>query len=265
MPVRTGLESLIRATRAKPGAVVFLAVPDDAIHRTATGIARAAGRIPTATAFVHLSGASGLDALEPLAKAHSIGSFHPLQSFPSVRPPAAFEGITIALDSRSPRLMRRLARLARDLGARPKAVGEKERAAYHAAAVFASNYVNALMGEAVALLESVGWSEREAVNGLIPLATGALDNIKRKGPVGALTGPIRRGDVATVERHLQALSALGASAPSRTGPPAEAVYRMLGSIALEIAKTAGLEPAAAGRMQRALTRKVAATRRRGGR
>jgi predicted short-subunit dehydrogenase-like oxidoreductase (DUF2520 family) len=147
----------------------------------------------------------------------------------------------------------------------PTTVGGDHRAVYHAAAVFASNYVDALFGEAVALLESAGWSQKDAVRGLLHLAVGALDNIKRNGPVRALTGPIRRGDVETVRRHLKALSALDASAARRYGPPVEAVYRMLGSIALEIAKEAGLEPAAAGRMHRALTRKVAATRRRGGR
>ena len=73
-----------------------------------------------------------------------------------------------------------------------------------------------------------------------------------RGPVAALTGPVRRGDVNTVERHLAALQ----------GAPVADLYRMLGSIALEIAVEAGLEPAPAERMHRALTQKVAATRRR---
>jgi predicted short-subunit dehydrogenase-like oxidoreductase (DUF2520 family) len=75
--------------------------------------------------------------------------------------------------------------------------------------------------------------------------------VRKRGVVAALTGPVRRGDVNTVERHLASLS----------GPAAD-LYRMLGLIALEIAVEAGLEPAAAERMQRALTEKTAATRRR---
>jgi predicted short-subunit dehydrogenase-like oxidoreductase (DUF2520 family) len=76
--------------------------------------------------------------------------------------------------------------------------------------------------------------------------------VRKSGVVAALTGPVRRGDVKTVERHLGALAGL----------PAADLYRMLGLIALEIAVEAGLEPAAAERMQRALTEKTAATRRR---
>jgi predicted short-subunit dehydrogenase-like oxidoreductase (DUF2520 family) len=76
--------------------------------------------------------------------------------------------------------------------------------------------------------------------------------VRLRGPVKALTGPVRRGDTGTVQRHLEALDRLDFGAQ----------YRMLGKIALEIAKEAGLEPAAAGRMQRALTEKSAATRRR---
>src|SRR5216684_3816695 len=111
----------------------------------------------------------------------------------------------------------------------------------------------ALAGVAVEMLESIGWSEGDAVAGLVPLMEGALAEVARRGPVGALTGPIRRGDVETVTRHLEALAGRRRMAD---------LYRMLGAIALEIANKAGLEPVAAGRVKRALTRNVAATRRR---
>jgi predicted short-subunit dehydrogenase-like oxidoreductase (DUF2520 family) len=130
-------------------------------------------------------------------------------------------------------------------------VGDAERALYHAAAVFGSNYVDVLLGEGVRLLQSAGWSEKEATSGLLALAEGTLASVRKQGVVSALTGPVRRGDANTVRRHLASLS----------GPAAD-LYRMLGLIALEIAMEAGLEPAAAERMQRALTEKTAATRRR---
>jgi predicted short-subunit dehydrogenase-like oxidoreductase (DUF2520 family) len=142
--------------------------------------------------------------------------------------------------------------LARALGARPKLVDDSKRALYHSAAVLASNYVDVLLAKAVELLREAGWSEREAIEGVVPLAEGVLTNVRHRGPVAALTGPVRRGDVNTVERHLAALQ----------GAPVADLYRMLGLIALEIAVEAGLEPAAAERMHRALTQKVAATRRR---
>jgi predicted short-subunit dehydrogenase-like oxidoreductase (DUF2520 family) len=82
-------------------------------------------------------------------------------------------------------------------------------------------------------------------------------NLRKRGVAKALTGPIRRGDVDTVRRHLAALAAIPGD------PPIEGVYRMLGQVALEIATEAGLDPAAAEQTRRALTRNVAATRRRG--
>ncbi len=223
--------------------IVFLAVPDSAIAETAARIA--ALDPPRAVAFVHLSGALDLDVLDPL-RPRPVGSFHPLQSFPFPRPPAAFRGITVAVDASTPALKRRLGALARRLGASPKSVSN--RVVYHAAAVFASNFVDAVIAEAVRMLEGIGWSETEATRALLPLVDGAVENIRRRGVVGALTGPIRRGDAGTVRRHLEAVD----------NPD---LYRMLASIALEIAREAGLEPAAAERVKRALTRKVAATRR----
>ena len=220
----------------------------------------AGGDLPAAVAFAHCSGALGLSALRPLGDRHDIGSFHPLQSFPQPRPPEAFRGSLVAIDASAPALRRGLERLARDLGAKPRSVEDADRVVYHAAAVFASNYLVALAGEAVELLGTIGWSESEAVAGLVPLMRGALDEVARRGPTAALTGPIRRGDVETVTRHLEALAALDSGLPH--GPRKTDVYRMLGQIALEIAARAGLEPAAVESVNRALTRNVAATRRR---
>jgi predicted short-subunit dehydrogenase-like oxidoreductase (DUF2520 family) len=229
------------------GGILFLAVPDGAVPEVAARVAAMAP--PRQLAVVHLSGALGLDALEAL-RGNPRGSFHPLQSFPIPRPPSAFREITIAIDATAPALRRRLASVARSLGARPKYVPDSERVRYHAAAVFASNFVNAAFAEGVRLLESLGWSEKESVAALLPLLDGAVANIHSRGPVGALTGPIRRGDADTVRRHLEAVD----------NPD---LYRMLGLVALEIAKKAGLDAAAAERTRRALTRDVAATRRRG--
>jgi predicted short-subunit dehydrogenase-like oxidoreductase (DUF2520 family) len=235
-----------RSFKAPTSGIVFLAVPDAAISEMARRIASAGP--PAAVSFVHLSGATTLDALASL-RPHAIGSFHPLQSFPFPRGPKAFAGITIAVDASKPALRRRLEAMARGLGARPKHVPDTDRAAYHAAGAYASNFVTVMLGEAVRLLEGIGWTEAEATRALMPLVEGAVDNMRRKGVVGALTGPIRRGDADTVRRHLEVV-----------GDPD--LYRMLATIALEIALEAGLEPAAAERVELALTQEVAATRRR---
>jgi predicted short-subunit dehydrogenase-like oxidoreductase (DUF2520 family) len=240
VPARTGF-------RLPREGLLFLAVPDGAVTDMATRIARM--EPSPGLGVVHVSGALGLDALDALAN-NPRGSFHPLQSFPAPRDPSAFRGITIAVDATTPALRGRLHALARQLGARPKHVGDGERVRYHAAAVFASNFVDVVIAEAVGLLRSAGWTEAEAMKALMPLVEGALDNIRARGPVRALTGPIRRGDDATVARHMEV-----ANNPE--------LYRMLALAALEIAIKAGLEPAAAERTRRALTRNVAATRRRG--
>ena len=263
--------------------MVFLAVPDDALLTFAARLAAAGGRIPKTVAFVHLSGAQELNALDPLRARHPVGSFHPLQSFPEPRPPDSLHSVVVGVDASTPALLRRLASLARALGARPKQVSDSQRALYHAAAVFASNYVDVLLATAVKLLQLAGWSEKEAIAGLLPLTEGVIAAVGKRGPVGALTGPVRRGDVNTVERHLVALAKLpirrspsgralpirpGAARPATFPTSGEATvplgeqYRMLGLIALEIAVEAGLEPAAAERMHRALTRKAATRRRR---
>jgi predicted short-subunit dehydrogenase-like oxidoreductase (DUF2520 family) len=241
--------------------VVFLTVPDSAVAEVA---ARLAGgpEIAAGLAFVHASGALELGALAPLRARHAVGSFHPLRSFPEPGPPEAFRGIVIAVDASAPSLLRTLNRLARDLGAKPRPVDDARRALYHAAAVFASNYVVALMRVAVSLLQETGWTEKEAVQGLATLAEGAVANVRKRGPAAALTGPIRRGDAQTVARHLAALAEIeGRSGGPRARRKSD-LYRMLGEVALEIAQQVGLEPAAAERTRRALTRKVAATRRR---
>jgi predicted short-subunit dehydrogenase-like oxidoreductase (DUF2520 family) len=240
--------------------VIFLTVPDDKVAPVAARLAALGESIPGTAAFVHASGALDLRVLAPLRRRHSVGSFHPLRSFPEPGPPEAFRGIVVGVDASNESLRRVLNRLARDLRAKPKRVDDAQRAVYHAAAVFASNYVVTLLAEAIDLLRDTGWTEKEAIQGLVPLAEGAIANIRKRGPTAALTGPIRRGDAETVLRHLRALAQLDGR--QGRGRRKTDLYRMLGDVALEIAQQAGLKPAAAEQTRRALTRKVAATRRR---
>jgi predicted short-subunit dehydrogenase-like oxidoreductase (DUF2520 family) len=225
-------------------------VPDAAVSTIADQLARA--DLPQGVAVMHVSGALGLDSMRALKNRYMVGSFHPLQSFPRPRGPEAFRGALIAIDATTRALLLQLARLARDLGARPRRITDDERALYHAAAAFASNYLIVLLSEAVQILREAGWSERESVGALLPLMEGVMQNVSKTGIRKALTGPISRGDVATVQRHLEALA---------KRPQTEAVYRMLGAVALEIAEESGLDSNAAGQMRVALTRKEAATQR----
>jgi len=229
----------------KAGARLFLAVPDPAIVPLAAELA--ALPLPEGSAVIHLSGALGLEPLQAPAEAGlAVGSFHPLQSFPVVREPAAFSGALIAVDASTPRLLGELTRLARSLDARPRRVPPEQRTLYHAAAVMASNYVVALAGQAVDVLARAGWSRSEAVEALLPLMAGVLENLQRAGLPDALIGPIRRGDPETVQRQLAELAATGGGIPVQA-------YHILGAAALELARQAGLDDESARRIEEALT------------
>ena len=257
---RDGAPRLVRGLSGRAHALVLLAVPDGAVAQVATAIAEADARLEPSVSFAHISGALGLDALDALRGRHAVGSFHPLRAIPRPLPPDALKGIVVAVDGSTEGLRTKLSSLARKIGARPRMVAGSDRVLYHAAAVFASNYAVALLEQAAELLEQIGWTQREAVSGLLPLMTGAVDATKDRPLASVLTGPIRRGDVSTVSRHLEALARLPGSSSDR--PSALDLYRMLGAITLQIAREAGLDAAAAERVRRALTPDVAATRRR---
>jgi predicted short-subunit dehydrogenase-like oxidoreductase (DUF2520 family) len=101
-----------------------------------------------------------------------------------------------------------------------------QMASYHAAAALASNYLVSAIDAAAAVLASAGVTPDRAAQALIPLAEGALRNISAHGTVGGLTGPVRRGDVATVARHLDAI---------KDRPELAEIYRALARRAVDIA------------------------------
>jgi predicted short-subunit dehydrogenase-like oxidoreductase (DUF2520 family) len=181
--------------------LVFLTVPDGAIAAVAGAVRWREGQ-----AVVHCSGALGLDILAPAREAGAnIGCLHPLQSFPSREgAPARFRGITCGVQGAEP-LGAALERVARDLGATPVRLEGVDRALYHAAAVFASNYVVSLMAAAARTWEQAGLPLEAARPALAPLLLGAAGNIEAHELPEALTGPVARGDIATVQRHLAAL------------------------------------------------------------
>jgi predicted short-subunit dehydrogenase-like oxidoreductase (DUF2520 family) len=208
--------------------LVFLMVPDAAIAEVAAAVAWRPGQ-----AVVHASGADSLAPLAPAARGGAlIGSLHPLQTFaaPAAEPLAPFQGITCALEGDSA-LLPRLEALVLALGARPLRLPPEAKALYHASAVLAANYLVTLLHLAADLWQEFGVPEREATAALLPLVRGAVANVAAHGAGPALTGPIARGDHATVARHL---AALGAERPETL-----ATYRVLGEATLALARAAG--------------------------
>ena len=179
---------------------VFLTVPDTELAFVTEQLALGPDQ-----ALIHCSGA--LD-LAPLAAARnhgtSVGVFHPLQSFGPDAPPERFAGVAVGVDAEGP-LFDALFALAERFGARPFSLRGIDRARYHAAAVFASNYLVALHAIAARIWQSAGLPPDTARNALATLSRGAVENIEAHELAVALTGPIARGDALSVSRHLAAL------------------------------------------------------------
>jgi predicted short-subunit dehydrogenase-like oxidoreductase (DUF2520 family) len=168
---------------------VLLCVPDGEI-------ARAAASVLPGPLVGHCSGATGLRPLAP----HEAFSLHPLMT---VTPEGAhFAGAGAAIAGSTPRAVGLATELAHALNMRPVEVAEPDRATYHAAASVASNFLITLEAAAERLGATVGL-EREQ---LVPLVRATVENWARLGPERALTGPVARGDEATVARQREAVA-----------------------------------------------------------
>lgn len=184
---------------------VFLAVPDGAVSEMAHTLA-AQGDAPVECAAFHLSGALSTEVLAPLhARGYAIGSFHPLQAIAHpVTGAERLPGSSVAVTG-APGASAVARRLASSMGCRVINVPEQWRPLYHAAAVTASNYLPSLLDAACRMLEKAGVSHEDALPALVPLVEGTLANIKELGLAAAVTGPVARGDVETIDLHLRAL------------------------------------------------------------
>lgn len=223
---RTPLMTAEEAVRSAD--VVMIGVPDPFIAGVCTSLRDAlrAGQF-----VAHLSGAMGLDSLSAAGEAGaSVLSIHPLQTFPDVESaigniPGSAMAIT-ALDERSAALGEELAI---DAGGRPFRLEDDMKSLYHAAAVFASNYLVAVAGQAATLFRAAGIAD--PVDAFLPLSMASIENVARLGPEAALTGPVVRGDAAGVRRNLEALAQ---RAPDAVGP-----YVALAGLALALAARSG--------------------------
>ena len=220
--------------------VVILAVRDDAIRPLAEALAR--GGVRPEHVVLHLSGAQGQEALGPLVPSRAaLGSLHPLQTISDPeRAPERLKGAWAAVEG-MPRALDAAERIARALGMRPFRLTGKAKAIYHAGAVFASNYFVVVEAVAQRLLRHAGLSDAEAWQALRPLVEGTLENLLHQQPTDALTGPVVRGDDATIRRHLESLTKDDAL-----------LYRALGRVALELAEKRGMAEATAARVADAL-------------
>jgi predicted short-subunit dehydrogenase-like oxidoreductase (DUF2520 family) len=178
--------------------MALLCVPDAEIATAASVAAEAVGPLRLVG---HVSGATGLGALQAAAaRGAGLFSLHPLQTAPDGE--TDLIGAPCAISGDSAEALASARALAEALGLRPFELDEKARAAYHAAASIASNFLVTLEECAADLLARAG--VEDARQALSPLVLRTAANWAERGPE-ALTGPIARGDQATVARHLAAL------------------------------------------------------------
>ena len=167
--------------------LLLISTPDAAV----ADVAAAVEPVPT-TVVAHLAGSLGLDALGQHARRASI---HPLVSIPTGDTDVRDAWFAVAGDELAEKVVA-------DLGGRAVTVADEHRAAYHAAACIASNHLVALLGQ----VERVAASAGVPLEAFLALAAQTLDNVAAVGPRDALTGPVRRGDRETIERHRAALA-----------------------------------------------------------
>jgi predicted short-subunit dehydrogenase-like oxidoreductase (DUF2520 family) len=177
---------------------ILLCVPDAEIPAAAAAVRGAAPFVG------HTSGASPLSTLE--AAGGAAFGLHPLQTVPAGSGPEVFAGAGCAVAGATPEALALAVGLARMLGMTPFEIDDEGRAAYHAAASVASNFMVTLQAAAEQIAAGAGLEPEDARALLAPLLRRTVENVAERGPEGALTGPVARGDHATVEAHRDAIA-----------------------------------------------------------
>ncbi len=217
---------------ARTSNLIFITTPDTVIESLCGHMASKGGFGPDSIVF-HLSGALPSSILDSAGKVGAgIGSIHPLQAFAPYKPGQAspFKGINISLEG-SERAVSLGKEIVNSLGANYFTIPTRAKVLYHASAVAASNYLVTLEHFALCLLMETGLPESRAYEILEPLIQGTLKNIKARGSVNALTGPVARGDDDIIARHLADID--------EKMPRFSDLYRLLGRHTLDIAGQRG--------------------------
>lgn len=201
--------------------VVWVCVSDSAIAEAGKQLAR--GRDWRGKIALHSSGALGSDELRALrARGASIGSVHPMMTFTGAKPPA-LRGLTFAIegDAKAARVAREIAL---DLGGEPFTIRKHQKTLYHALGSFSSPLLVMLLAKAEHVGKGAGLSPAQTKKVMRAILRRTLENYLSSGAAAAFSGPIMRGDLVTIKRHMKEL---------RKVPGALDVYRALAKATLE--------------------------------
>ena len=206
--------------------VIAIAVQDRLIGDAARSVADRAGDI-RGKLFFHTSGADPSSVLSPLeARGARVGSLHPLQTFPDIESAIDVLPDTSIFIEGDDKARQVLHFLGENLGAKVYVVSGEDKVYYHLAAVFVCNLVSALMQAGTGAMKRIDVDFEP----FMPIIRATMKNIETKGPVGALTGPIVRGDDKTVAAHLKAMADM---------PLHKEIYLALSKMAFRMAKERG--------------------------
>ncbi|MEM1054028.1 MAG: Rossmann-like and DUF2520 domain-containing protein [Bacteroidota bacterium] len=184
--------------------LVLICVPDDQLSDVAELLTGVRLDWPN-TVVAHVSGAALSSVLEPLnAEGAAVLSFHPLQTLTRRSGADSLDGAYVGLEG-PPRGVAAGIELAVGLGLRYVVIPPEAKPRYHLAAAMTSNFVVTLLGMVQEVLASLDIDRRDGLAMLEPLLRGTMDNLARRGPEEALTGPVVRGDLDTIRSHGLAL------------------------------------------------------------
>ncbi len=228
---RLGVDGLASAEAGRRAEILFIATSDGAIATVAQELAEA-GSFKSGQLVLQMSGALTSEVLRPAAEQGAIClSVHPLQSFAAVEQAInILPGSVFSIEG-DPEGFPLGAQLVADLEGEFFYIDKQAKPLYHAGACVVSNYLVTLIDLGQRLFAAAGIPEDKAFTGLLPLIEGTLKNIGKLGIPQALTGPIARGDTATIEKHLATMEQ---KAPELLG-----LYRFLGCQTVEVAERKG--------------------------
>jgi predicted short-subunit dehydrogenase-like oxidoreductase (DUF2520 family) len=184
--------------------VVLVTTPDDSLRGVAALLARMGGREWRGKVVLHTSGALDCSVLAPLARlGAATGSLHPMQVF-SGRGVPRLEGIVFGIEG-DPQARKMARAIVRTVGGVPVVIEARGKPAYHAAGALVAGLGLAVTEAATRILMEFGFTRRSATRALLPLVREMLENFESVGPRASWTGPLARGDFATVAIHRKAL------------------------------------------------------------
>jgi predicted short-subunit dehydrogenase-like oxidoreductase (DUF2520 family) len=184
--------------------VILLTTPDGALSGVAGALAKFDETKLRGKIVLHTSGALDRTVIAPLARrGASTGSIHPMQTFTGRGAPKLEKVIFAVEGDRRATIVAR--KIARSLGGVPVTINSKNKPAYHAAGALVAGHGLGLIEAATQVLLKLGFSRGDSIRALLPLMRQMLDNFERLGPRESWTGPLSRGDFATVAKHTKAL------------------------------------------------------------